>query len=1087
MVAGCKKFCAFGAVAAAATFASAAPVDYFPINSQLPPVARISEAFEFTFSPMTFFSSSEITYRLGNAPKWLSIDSSARRLYGTPSDEDVPPGEVVGVPIELIAEDETGSTTANPTLVVSRNRPPTLAIPLSKQLPKFGTYIAPSSLHLHPSSPFSFNFDERTFRTDRGDGGLNYYAVSGDNVPLPSWITFNAGDLSFSGETPPFESLVQPPQTFTFQLVASDVVGFASVSASFSLVVGNHELTADPPIVKVSARQGKPFEYKDLGKVIKLDKEPLKPDNITTIVALDLPSWLNFDNSTWELSGTAEPDAESSNVTISVVDKYSDTLNLTVWIHFGLFISDLPDLNVKAGDDFSFDLKKYLSKPSDIEVKLESQSNAPWAKFDSSSMILSGTVPEPVLAKAPVEPQVAFSATSKHTNETETKTMDIHITSASPSSHDNSPQPSNKPEDSDKDDSKKNLLWLLVIPIFLAFAGIIALLFYIRRRRQQPRRIEVSGPIPGSFMANGSGSPDKGSGYIARTVDVGPPRHSKAGTSSQQVRASAATSNQRFSQTASSPSLNGNGMPHAMMAMYSRAKSPEHSVILEASGSWSGERSSQPSPQATVGIDELSLLSDTSLGEGDAYIVQAQSYSIAGNPRHDAFRGLEVPKSPAPFSIQATPETAYTLTGRYDSGSDEAIPPPAGYVVQLPSGQQQDKSLGLRDVGKRISNLWKRQSKNQPFDEQRRTSMHSDSTGQTTATSILTSGISGGAEEEATTSTNVVARPTIIHIPSRPGEVRQVSRRADESSPLFSGRSVTMSPRNFGLANRSPETAINEPLELPPNTESFMIPRDSDSSWDRIARNSLGIAYKDLITEPELVLPHQEPLVNVVQENWIKHDVGRDLLAPDQWLQPYTAGNMVGIARTSPANTSSELPRLPPTTAVKIAKGEGKGKVGVGRRPSQTSTLRNTPSTSSRSDKSYTSRDEQLRIRRLRSQRDPGVMRAMASQTPSPENGWEAPNRPLPDTPMRPGRVPLANRTNEAYYAPSGGDGQSSDIENVHSRSWKSTRSVKSAKSIRSVWADEDDEDAWEDIRPPTTIDGWDDGVDSDGSFAVYI
>ncbi|KAI1416161.1 hypothetical protein F5Y13DRAFT_186411 [Hypoxylon sp. FL1857] len=1077
MVVGCKKFCAYGA-AAAATFASAAPVDYFPINSQLPPVARISEAFEFTFSPMTFFSSSVITYRLGNAPKWLSIDSSARRLYGTPSDEDVPPGEVVGVPIELVAEDETGSTTTNPTLVVSRNRPPTLAIPLSRQLPKFGTYIAPSSLHLHPSSPFSFSFDRHTFRTDRGDGGLNYYAVSGDNVPLPSWITFNADDLSFSGETPPFESLVQPPQTFTFQLVASDIVGFASVSASFSLVVGNHELTADPPMVKVNATPGKSFEYKNLRDVLKLDAEPLNPDNITAITALDLPPWLNFDNETWALNGMPEPDAESSNITIFVVDKYSDSLNLTVWIHFGLFISDLPDLNLKAGDDFSFDLKKYLSKPSDIRVTLETESNAPWAKFDSSSMILSGSVPEPLSAKAPTEPEVTFTATSKHTNETETKTMNIHITSASPSSHVTPPQPSDKPQ-RPKNDSKKNLLWLLVIPIFMAFVGIILLLFYIRRRRQQPRRIEVSGPIPGSFMANGPGNHDKSSGYTARSfLDVGPPRHSKGGVSARQIRASAAPSNQRSSQTGSSPSLNGNIMPHAMMAMYSRAKSPAHSVIFEASSS--------SSPQATVGTDEMSLLSDTSLGEGDAYIVQAQSYSITGKPRHEAFRGLEVPSSPAPFSIQATPETAYTMTGRYDSGPDEAIPPTVGYAIQPTSGQQQDRSLGLRDVGKRISNLWKRQSKSQPSDERKRTSMHSDSTGQTTATSILTSGISGGAEEEATTTTNVVARPTIIHIPSRPGEIRQISRRADESSPLFGGRSATMSPRNFGLADRSPETAINEPLELPPNTEGFILPRDSDSSWDRIARNSLGIAYKDLVTEPENIALSQEPPLVVAQENWIKHNIGGDLLSPDQWLQPNISINMVGIARTSPANTSSELPRLPPTTAVITSKGEGKGRGGVGRRPSQTSTLRNTPST--RSDRSYSTRDEQLRIRRLRNQRDPAAIRAMASQTPSPEHGWEAPNRPLPDTPTRPGRAPLANRPNEAYYAPAGGDGQSSDIENIPSQSWKSTRSMKSAKSVRSIWADgDDDEDSWEDIRPPTTIDGWDDGVDSDGSFAIYI
>ncbi|KAI2464439.1 hypothetical protein F4781DRAFT_71847 [Annulohypoxylon bovei var. microspora] len=1084
MVMGCKNGFALGAAAAAlATLAGAAPVDNFPINSQLPPVARISEAFEFIFSPITFSSPSDITYRLENAPKWLSIDSASRRLFGTPSDEDVPPGEVVGVPIELVAEDETGSTTAKPTLVVSRNKPPTISIPLSEQLPKIGTYIAPSSIHFHPSKEFSFSFDEHTFRTDSGDGGLNYYAVSGDNVPLPSWISFNTDDLTFSGKTPSFETLIQPPQTFTFLLVASDVVGFASVSVPFSIVVGNHELTADPPVVKLNATQGKSFEFKGLSDVLKLDENPLKLEDVESIAALDLPPWVSFDNETWMLNGKPDDNAESSNITIAVTDKFTDTLNLTVSIHFSLFLSDLPDLNLKSGDDFSFDLNKYLSNPSEIRVTVKDETDASWAEFNSSSFILSGSVPEPKSAKSASAPHVTFNASSKHTNETETKTMNIKIDSPSPS-HESPPEPSHKPDDDGTDDSNKNLLWLLVIPIFLAFAGIILLLFHIRRRRHHPRRLEVSGPIPGSFMANRPGSYDNGSGsgQTTRTlVNTVPPRLSKGGVYGQNARASA--TNQRASQTASNSSLTGNILPHAMMAMYSRARSPEHSVILEGS-SWSAERS-QPSPQVIGATDEMSLLSDTSLGDGDAYIVQAQSYSIPRGPRQDPYRNLSVPGNPEPFSIQTTPEIAYIAGGRYESDSDEAVPPAIGYAAQPKSEQHEDTGLTLRDVGKRISNLWKRESKIQLPEEQKRNSMHSDSTGKTTCTSILTSGLTGGAEEEATTSINMVVKPTIIHIPSRPGEARQVSRRISESSPLFGGRSIIQSPRNFGLANRSPETVIQASPVLPPNLEDFANPRDSDSSWDRIARNSLGIAYKDLITEPEKVVPRQESPVDPAQgENWIIHDRARDLLSPGQWPQPNTSVNvhMVGIARTSPFDTSSELPRLPPTSALAISKGEGKNRMAVSRRPSQHSTLQSTPSLTSRSDKSYSSRDDQLYTR----QRTPGEMRALASQTPSTADGWDAPNRPLPETPVR-SRAPLANRANEAYYGLAGGGGQSSDIENVPSKNWKSTRSLKSAKSLRSVWADEDDEDAWEDIRPPTTIDGWDDGGDSDGSFTVYI
>ncbi|KAL7623477.1 polarity establishment/cellular polarization [Parahypoxylon ruwenzoriense] len=1088
MVAGWKDVLAFGAIIA--TLANAAPIDYFPINSQLPPVARISQDFSFTFSPLTFSSPSNITYRLANAPKWLSIDSSSRRLFGTPSDDDVPPGEVVGIPIDLVAEDDEGSTTASSVLVISRNPPPTVAVPISEQLPNFGSYAAPSSILLHPSKPFSFSFSEGTFRTKNGDGGLNYYAVSGDNVPLPSWVAFDAATLTFSGETPPFESLVQPPQNFVFQLVASDVVGFASVSISFSIVVGNHELTADPPVIKLNATQGKPFKYEGLSDVLKLDKKPIKPDDVMTISALDLPSWLSFDNETWSLDGTPESTAESSNVTIFVVDKYSDTLNLTLSINFALFVSDLPDLDLEPGKDFSFNLKRYLSTPSGVQVEVGSEPDAPWARFDSTSMTLSGTAPEPQPAKLTASLSFSFNVTSKHTNETEMKTMRVHI--ASPSSTKPShPTESTKPTDPDADASKRNLLWLLIIPLLLVCIGVILLIFYVRRRRRQPAGIdirEVSGPVPGTFTANRAESLAESSARDVRKMfDIEPPLPSNASTlAAQNSREAAASSNQRDTRSRStSPSLSGNIMPHAM-AMHSGARSPENSVIFETSTSWAaGQSNKQSQGRSGGGTDEVSLLSDTSLGEEEIYIAEAHLSTIQRH-RAEAFRGLEIPRVSGPSSIQATPEMAYIASRRHDYTPGDATPPAVGYAARSKSCQQQDSGLGLRSAGRRLSQLWKRDSESNLSNHKDRNSIISSSTGQTTRTSILTSGI---AEEEATTSTNMVARPTIIHIPSRPGEARQMSRRISESSPLFGGRSVTKSPRNYGLGNNtSPEFNTDERPELPPNLEEFIAPRDSDSSWDRLARNSLGIAYRDLVTTFESGNIRAEPETppGTTRENWIVHSSNQDLLSPGQWLQSNMSGNMVGIAKTSPANTSSELPRLPPPA---LAAPRDEGRMMMERRLSRTSTpnFSRTPSTSSRPDASHTPREGQSRISRIRKQRAPDEIRVMEFQMPSPESGWAPPTRPLPDTPTRSGRIPLGERPNGSYYAP-GKDEQSFDINKAAPKSRKSTRSMKSAKSLRGVWADEDDDDddEWEDIRPPTTIDGWDDD-DSEGSFAVYI
>ena len=114
---------------------TAAPGVYFPISSQIPPIARIGEPFSFVFSKSTFTSSSDITYSLTNSPGWLSIDNGARRLYGTPKEADIGSGEVVDIPVGLVATDETGSTTLDITLIASRKSVPKLDIPLNQQIP----------------------------------------------------------------------------------------------------------------------------------------------------------------------------------------------------------------------------------------------------------------------------------------------------------------------------------------------------------------------------------------------------------------------------------------------------------------------------------------------------------------------------------------------------------------------------------------------------------------------------------------------------------------------------------------------------------------------------------------------------------------------------------------------------------------------------------------------------------------------------------------------------------------------------------------------------------------------------------------
>ncbi|KAI3322581.1 hypothetical protein HD806DRAFT_131124 [Xylariaceae sp. AK1471] len=1080
------------------------PISYFPLNSQLPPVARVSEPFSFVFSPLTFSSDTEMRYALAEgSPPWLSLDSASRRLSGTPDEASVPSGEtLVGVQIALQATDDTGSTAANATLVVSRNPGPIVQTPLEDQIDKFGVYSAPASVLLHPAREFSFGFDVNTFGVNvagsgnsqgkiysessrdpdvkrEGNGSmsgpgsqLNYYAVSGDNAPLPSWVSFDAGKLAFSGKTPPFESLVQPPQTFEFQLVASDVVGFSSASIDFSIVVGTHELTAEEPVVELNATRGAQLEYTDLPNVLKLDKRPLKPDDVSSIRAHGLPGWLSFDEETWKVSGTPDTEAKPTNITIVVVDKFLDTLNVTLAITFEtkIFVSDLPDLNVSAGNDLLFDLKRFLFTPMDTQVAIQMEPDDSWVRFDESSKVLSGTVPKPLTAGFANEFRIAFSATERRTKDQETKYLNIHVNLPAGSSELPQPTPvqTTKPE-AKVDDSRRDLFWLLIIPALLVAVVIILALFLVRRRRQRPKRLdfsEVSAPVPGSFVVNSS--TDASLHDIRKMLDTGPP---------------APPSNLRTSQTTSNPSIEVDyAVPHAM-TMHSGAVKPahQHNAIAETRDSWLAGRKGRPSP---IGTDEVSLLSDTSLGE-EVYIAEEDPFEESRKPRRNAYGkliGLEVPVIAEPFSIQPTPELAYTATRKYDYVSDDETPPAVDYLNRQRSGHEQSTGLGLRGVQHRLSKAWKRGSASRLLEDLTRNSHLSASTDVTTRTSILTSGIT---EEATTASTNVVAKPTVIHIPSRPGEARQVSRRTDDSTTFFSGRALTKSQRNFRLAD-----PVGEDSRPPANFKEQDVAQDSDTSWDRIARNSLGIAYKDLIqTNRETrrsFVGLKEPRTGMMHnsENWKTHHTNQELMSPDRWPIPDIIAGPIGI--TDVFRSQSEPPQLPAFKTPAGAelpvtpRGKGKKRVSLTRRVSRgsgsISPLSQTPSIHTQT-KRRSSRDERLRISRIREQKALDEFRAMISQTPSPNNEWAAPvARQLPETPSRTSRAPLADRLNESR----GG------LKSTFSK--RSVKTVRSNKSVQSGWADEDDDDdAWEDIMPPeSTVGGWD-GEGSDGSFSVYI
>ena len=502
-------------VAIFASIADAIPTIAFPLNSQVPPVARVGEPFTYTFSNSTFSSSLPLSYILSNGPSWLSLDSSTRTLSGTPSTNDVGTNTVTGFNIGLTATDQTGSVTLNATFVVSTDPAPVISIPLSSQLASFGPSSLPSTILYHPSTSFNFKFEPGTFSDNGGTSELSYYSITRGNTPLPSWIHFDGSSLSFSGQTPDYQSLIQPPETFGIQLIASDVGGFSGVSISFEIEVGVHLLAFKNADMFINATAGAEVDFDGLSNNLELDGAAASPSSLTSVTA-ETPSWLSFDNTTLVLSGSVPANAVPMNISVQATDIYGDTNNATVYLDIitAVFNPQTEPFNVTSGSPFSFDLSSYVRNSSDLETTAELSPMTSWIAFDSQTLVLSGTVPP---STPDSEVDITLIAISKSSQKSYSQTFNLFVESGSSQA----PKPSSSASQSPSSTSahissdttspssmtrhkglSRGVIAAIVVPIILTIlALILALYCFIQRRRaakirpRSPSKSEISAPM----------------------------------------------------------------------------------------------------------------------------------------------------------------------------------------------------------------------------------------------------------------------------------------------------------------------------------------------------------------------------------------------------------------------------------------------------------------------------------------------------------------------------------------------------------------------------------------------------------------
>lgn len=244
---------------------------------------------------------------------------------------------------------------------------------------------------------FSFTFSETTF-FDEDDNVLVYTAKQSDNNPLPSWLSFDAANRTFSGK---------PAGTdvgnYTVRITADDQDG-GVVFNDFNLeVVANRAPEIAITLKDTTAAEALFFRM-DIGNRFRdLDGDPLSY-TVSQTNNQPLPMWLAFNKSTLILRGTpGRADTISVHVRVSVHDGRGGTAQQELEIavlpnHLPIVMQETPVQPARTGKLFEFSAVGLFSDPDNDSLHYRayrtSRTELPaWLTFDQESLLLSG-IPE---------------------------------------------------------------------------------------------------------------------------------------------------------------------------------------------------------------------------------------------------------------------------------------------------------------------------------------------------------------------------------------------------------------------------------------------------------------------------------------------------------------------------------------------------------------------------------------------------------------------------------------------------------------------------------------------------------------------
>ncbi|RDB23344.1 Axial budding pattern protein 2 [Hypsizygus marmoreus] len=428
----------------------------FPLDEQLPLIARVDKFYSWTFSPKTCNSSNgPLIYSAPSLPQWLSFNHDNVTFSGTPSTKDEGFSKIT-----VTCKDSSSTVSSAFNLFVSGQPEPTLHKPISDQFklpsPSMSSVFALSpnsglvtptatvpALRIPPKWSFSIGFESDTYLS-ADDRKLLYGLQAGDGGPPPEWMLFNPTAMTVNGVTP-IEGSISQQAVFHLSLVVSDEEGYSASTLPFDLFIASHELsmtTSSLPIINIT--ESTPFSVTlsspaDFSGVL-VDGEAIQPSDIMTLVVdtSQYGSWLKYDHGSRTLSGDPGNNTFVAGKNPPLLVTLTTTFNQSIQTITSLesvpsyfSSSSFPPIQAVQGDPLEFNLVQDYSNATGhddatMTAAFEPPEATDWLKFDSTAGKLEGTIPSDF---AGTHITVTFTAYSHITHSTSHASLPILLSS----------------------------------------------------------------------------------------------------------------------------------------------------------------------------------------------------------------------------------------------------------------------------------------------------------------------------------------------------------------------------------------------------------------------------------------------------------------------------------------------------------------------------------------------------------------------------------------------------------------------------------------------------------------------------------